>query len=190
MATGGITTLIPDQFENAVKADKDIRVVVMDGGGNDILVADTLMFPNGADCKESGMPESNPDCKKILDLAVAAATKLMMQAATDGIRDVLYFYYPDVPSGTLLGGANPVAVLNFARPGAKASCDGAEAMTGGKLRCHWVELTDVFKGHPDWFAAGDIHPTPEGSAAMAKKMNDVMKQDCLAQPVSSGCCEP
>ena len=192
MATGGIDSSnnVPQQYAKAVRADKDIRFMLLDGGGNDILVADTLMFPRGAECKESGSPESNPDCKKILDLAVDAATKLMMQAANDGVRDVLYFYYPDVPKGTLLGGADPVAVLNYARPGAKASCDNAEMMSAGKLRCHWVELTDVFKGHADWFALADIHPTPEGSAAMAKKMNEVMKAGCLAQPESSGCCEP
>jgi hypothetical protein len=192
MATGGIdaSNNVPQQYAKATRADKDIRFVLMDGGGNDILVPDTAMFPGGGDCKNSGMPESNPDCKKILDLATAASAKLMMQEAADGIRDVLYFYYPDVPTGTLLGGSAPVAVLNYARPGAKATCDNAEMMTGGKLRCHWVELTDVFQGHPDWFASGDIHPTPEGSAAMAKKMVQVMKDNCLAQPESSGCCEP
>jgi hypothetical protein len=48
----------------------------------------------------------------------------------------------------------------------------------------------VFEGHPDWFADDGIHENELGSAAMAKEVLKVAKATCVAQPASSGCCEP
>jgi len=103
---------------------------------------------------------------------------------------VVYFYYPHVPTGTLLGGDNPNAILDKALPQVKAFCEGVEAKTSGKTRCHFLDLVPVFEGHTDWFVAGDIHENSSGSAAMAKAVWGLMKDKCLGQPESSGCCEP
>lgn len=51
MASGGIS-FIPPQFDQALAADPDICVVVMDGGGNDILVPNAFMLGSG-DCKQT-----------------------------------------------------------------------------------------------------------------------------------------
>jgi hypothetical protein len=189
MGSGGIG-LIPPQLDQAVSADPNIIAVVMDGGGNDILVADTAQFPQGAECKQSAMSPSIPDCQKIVQKAADSAVALMNTAAEKGIRDVVYFSYPHVPEGTLVGGAFPNAILDYALPLMKATCDGAYARTGGRLRCHFLDLIPVFDGHPDWFAFTDIHPTPAGSQGMAKAVWKVMKDACIAQPASSGCCTP
>jgi hypothetical protein len=114
----------------------------------------------------------------------------MMHAADKGVKDVVYFFYPHVPEPTTIGGQHPNAILDYALPKAKAMCDGAEAMTGGKLRCHFIDLVPVFAGKTGMFAMGDIHENPTGSAAMAKEVWRVMKDSCIAQPESSGCCEP
>jgi hypothetical protein len=51
-------------------------------------------------------------------------------------------------------------------------------------------MVPVFEGHADYFAPSDIHPNPAGSKAMAAAIWEKMKQDCIAQPESSGCCTP
>jgi lysophospholipase L1-like esterase len=51
-------------------------------------------------------------------------------------------------------------------------------------------MIPVFDGHPEYFAFADIHPNSTGSQAMAKAVVKVMKDACIAQPASSGCCTP
>jgi hypothetical protein len=189
MASGGLG-LIPPQFDQALAADPNIIAVVMDGGGNDILVPDTVQFPQGGECKQSLVSPTIPDCQKIVQKALDKSVELMNLAADKGVKDVVYFFYPHVPDGTLVGGAHPNVILDYALPKVKATCDEAYARTGGRMRCHFLDLIPVFDGHPDWFAFTDIHPTPAGSAAMAKEIWAIMKNNCIAQPASSGCCAP
>jgi GDSL-like Lipase/Acylhydrolase family len=189
MGSGGIG-LIPPQFDQAVAADPNIIAVIMDGGGNDILVPDTAQFPQGADCKQNAMSPMIPDCQKIVQKAVDKSLELMNTAAEKGVKDVVFFSYPHVPDGTLVGGAHPNAILDYALPMVKATCDAARVRTGGRLTCHFLDLVPVFDMHPEYFAFTDIHPNPTGSQAMAKAVWALMKDACIAQPASSGCCEP
>jgi len=114
----------------------------------------------------------------------------MLTMASKNVRDIVYLFYPHVPEGTSLGGTHPNAILEYALPIAKAICDGAEAKSAGKLRCHFLDLTPVFAGKTGVFAAGDIHENAAGSALMATAVWQMMQDNCMAQPASSGCCEP
>ena len=187
MGSGGLG-LIPPQLDQALAADPNIKVAILDGGGNDILLPDTLQFPQGGNCKNDLNAANIPDCQKIVQKALDSATALMKRAAAAGIQDVVYFFYPRVPEGTLLGGAHPNAILEYALPKVKALCASAYSVTGGRLACHFVDMIPVFSGHPEWFVPGDIHPNAQGSAAMAQAVWSAMQNDCIAQPAASGCC--
>ena len=71
---------------------------------------------------------------------------------------------------------------DFAHGGHAKFCLGEAAFT---QRDH-----ALFAGHADWFAPTDIHENPTGSNAIAHAVVDTMKAHCVAQPASSGCCEP
>jgi hypothetical protein len=190
LGSGGIGS-IPAQLDQALVEDKNIIASVMDGGGNDVLIP-AATWPGGADCKNRADAASLQVCKDIIDTAIEAGRKMMVKAGDNGIRDVVYFFYPHVPEGTLIGGAHPNAILDYALPKAKALCDGAEAETGGKMRCHFVDTIPIFAAQKpaDVFASGDIHENSKGSALIAKAVYQTMKDNCIAQPASSGCCEP
>jgi hypothetical protein len=185
MGSGGIG-FIPDQFDSSIKKDADAHTIVMDGGGNDILVADPSidLFH---ECQDTGS-STKPNCQKIVKMAIDAATKLMDRMVAAGIRDVVYFFYPHVPANTLLSGPNPDEILDYALPMVRDFCEGREAATGGKLRCKFVDLVPVFAGHMDWFNS-DIHENSLGSAAIAKTLWGVMKDQCIGQKTGAGCCE-
>jgi hypothetical protein len=189
MTAGGIAKLIPAQFEDAITADKDILTLVMDGGGNDVLICDQATYSGCDKCKQAGAKQL-PVCLKIVQDTLATFTKLQDRAAMIGVKDIVYFFYPDVPANTPIGGPNPNEIADFAMPMWKATCEGTAQRTGGKLRCHFVDMVPVFKGHDDYFASGDIHPNPMGSAAMAKAIVGKMKEDCVWQDASGGCCAP
>jgi hypothetical protein len=185
MGSGGIG-LIPPLFDTAVMADKDIILVVLDGGGNDLLIP-ALGRP---DCKNMANAASNAGCQAIVTDALAAAKALGIKMGNAGAHDVIFFFYPHVPAPTVLGGSNPNVMLDYALPKAKAFCDNMIMDTEGKLRCWFVDTVPLFEGHAEYFASGDIHENSQGSKLIAKAVVDVMKAHCLGQPVSSGCCKP
>jgi hypothetical protein len=138
---------------------------------------------------------SIPDCQKIVDKALQAGTDLFVHMAQSGVKDTVFFFYPHVPLNTLVGGTDPNGMLDYALPKIKAACDGAYQLSAQlnpakTIRCHFVDMVPVFAGHTDYFAPTDIHPNTNGSKAMAAAIWAKMKQDCIAQPASSGCCAP
>lgn len=191
MATGGLQSVygmyIPMQFDNAMAEDADAHTVLMDGGGNDVLLSFDPEIE--AACKELGAAK-HPACQRVLDRAFEAITALFDRMAKAGIRDVVYFFYPHIPEGRPVGGAHPNEMLDFALPQFRAVCDQAEAQTDGKTRCTFIDMVPVFEGKPvaDWFNA-DIHPTPVGSKAMAQKVWSVMSERCIGQKAGAHCCE-
>ncbi|MDB4986151.1 MAG: hypothetical protein JWN04_1329 [Myxococcaceae bacterium] len=187
MGSGGIG-FIPDLYQASIMRDPDCHTVVMDGGGNDVLVADSSIDPN-KDCETEKSPML-AQCQTIIDKALAAADKMLMKASADGIRDVVYFFYPHVPLNTPVGGPNPNPILDKALPQVRDFCAHVEAKTNGKTRCHFLDLVPVFDGHmPDWYQPFDIHENSLGSAAIAKSIWALMKDNCLGQVSGTSCCE-
>jgi lysophospholipase L1-like esterase len=192
MGSGGIGP-IPEQFDLSILLDPDAHTVLMDGGGNDVLVPDLGLDAFGA-CKETGS-STNENCNMIIQLAIDAASELMNRMASAGIRDVVYFFYPHIPEDRLIGGPHPNEILDYALPKVKKFCDSTVERTNGKLRCTFIDMIPAFKGHdpfkgdaPDWFN-DDIHPNDLGSQAMVNKVWEVMTDKCIGQKDKT-CCEP
>ena len=194
MATGGIGH-IPDQLDTALADNKKIKAVVMTGGGNDILVADTIMFPQAGMCTSTPTAPMIEDCKKIVQAALDEAKALMNKTADAGVRDIIYFFYPHIPGGGLISGPSPNEMLDYALPRAREVCESSLERTNGRMKCTFVDMVPVFMGKTGLFAdavseAGDgVHPNSMGSKVMAKEIWRVMKEGCIGQPSSSGCCQ-
>jgi len=193
MATGGLGR-IPDQLPMAIAANPNIKAIVMTGGGNDILVADTVMFPDAVNCTSVADSPTIADCQTIVQKALEVAESLMDDAADAGVRDVVYFFYPHIPGGGLISGPMPNPILDYALPRARDVCNSSLERTEGRMKCHFVDMVPVFEGKTGLFAdavseAGDgVHPNSMGSKEMAKEIWRVMKEECVGQPSSAGCC--
>ena len=186
MASGGILGFIPPQLTSALA--QPIKLLIMDGGGNDILICDAGKYPGcGTTCKSPGSSTAKI-CTDIVQAATDAATALMQKASDAGVRDVIYFFYPHLPGAN----AGYTEILDYSEPLAKAKCDGAAARTNGKLTCHFVDTAKPFdaNGGTVNIAADSIHPAQSGQNIIAKEITNVMKAACLGQPASSGCCTP
>jgi len=188
MGSGGIG-LIPDQLDFALADDPNIIAGIMTGGGNDVLVPG-IEWPGGGDCKNSSALPPTEVCQQITETAFDAARDLMMRSADAGMRDVVYFFYPEVPAPTLIGGDSPNTILGWTYPMVEDLCNSTEEVTGGRLRCHFLDTRPIFDGHPDYFAPTDIHPNSAGSDALTKAIAALMRDRCIAQSPDSGCCEP
>ncbi len=203
MAAGGIPVspppgiqFVPQQFDpEALQADPDIKLVIMNGGGNDFMLP-----PAGSpDCKNMADSPTNAACVKIMTDAMDAATKLVTRMYEVGVRDVIYFFYPHLPSvKNGLGGTESNVMMDFAYPKVQALCESALSRSNGQLRCHFIDLRGPFEatgsaaGPGPWtnFVADGVHPTDAGQAISAQQIKNVMDESCLGKPESSGCCEP
>jgi lysophospholipase L1-like esterase len=193
MASGGVCTgvygNVPDQDAAAIAAQPNLKFVIMDGGGNDILICDAAAYPGcSTACKSSGS-STQKVCTDIVDKAMSTAQQLMLDAAAAGVEDVIYFFYPHLP-GTNAGYSE---ILDYSEPLAKDLCDNAVNLTNGQLHCYFVDLVQPFAaaggdGNPANFAADSIHPSAAGQQIIATEITRVMSDNCLGQ--ASGCCAP
>jgi lysophospholipase L1-like esterase len=169
---------IPSQFDQALQANPDIKLVIMDGGGNDVLVLNR-------NCLNAGS-STDATCQQVVQTAIDVAAQLYQKMSDSGVKDAIYFNYPNLPTTSLLGGPTSNEILNYSYPLTQASCESSFATTG--LRCHFIDLRPVFEGHADYIGFDGVHPTAAGQAAIAGAIQQKMQSACLGQ--TSGCCSP
>jgi lysophospholipase L1-like esterase len=150
------TGAIPMQFDRAVAASP-VKVVLMDGGGNDLLFG-----------TDRCMGSYDTRCKEVVDVV----HELFMKMKADGVKDVVYFFYPD-PMGI---GANIKPAMDILRPEMQKECEGST-----DVRCVWVDQRESWEGNYSTFTSDGIHPTEAGAMASAKQIWDAMVANCIAQ---------
>lgn len=163
---------IPGQWPQAKGANKNIQVVVMDGGGNDVLI-------NNMQCENMGA-DKDPTCQMVVANSLAAGKMMMMDMKASGVTEVVYFFYPHPP----IGGAD---IDDYTIPMLKDVCAGLSDST---FQCRVVDTVPIFMGHDDWYAPDGIHANDTGEQAIADAIWKQLKDDCAAQAESSGCCTP
>lgn len=184
LATGGVG-LISDQWapakQAAMAAGTSVKFVVMDGGGNDVLLGNQKCLDNGQ------MRDQDPGCQKTVKDATMVGMMLEQKMKMDGVGQAVYFFYPHVPAGGW-------DVLDYSLPMAKATC---ESLNDEKYQCYFVDTREAFQGAGNTGQAmanligpDGIHPNAAGDDVLADLIWKTMKEHCMAQPASSGCCTP
>lgn len=146
--------LLLDRYA-AAQGESPVKVVIMNGGGSDLLLRtcpDTI----------------TADCPLIVEV-VAGANRLLSQMATDGVEDVVWFYYPNPMDAQLL------AELDVLKPLLEAACANAP------VSCHWVDLGPIFEGRYAEYMQSDFVPTAAGAKAAAAALWSTMERECIAQ---------
>ena len=175
--TPNIPEQYPDVVADARRRGGKLKVVIMDGGGNDVLIGKRECL----NPKSVAEAASTPVCVKVVDDALASGQELFEQAATDGVQAVVFFFYPHLPKDSLLGGPNANNVLDYSAPRIKEWCDSQT-----KMPCYFVDMRPAFDDpkNPGWprpglIAFDGIHPTLEGSKVLAAEVWKVMQTKCI-----------
>ncbi len=164
---GTVSTQIKNQWDaNKSPAPK---FVVMDGGGNDILIGAPQCITASGD---------DPTCQGIVDMANATMLSILQDEKASGVKGVVYFFYPHTPIAS--GGT----VVDYSLPKAKANCD---SVSDDTFQCVFVN-TQPALDDPGYYL-DRIHPTANGGPdVLAGLVWDAMKSHCIGQ--TSGCCAP
>lgn len=145
---------IANQYAAAV-AEAPVKVVIMDGGGADLLLGSCATL--------------TPDCPLIAD-AVAAAGDLIAAMGDGGVQQIVYVFYPDYEDPALR------AEMDVLRPLLADTCAASSAP------CHWVDLRPAFEGHvAEYMDASGVLPNAAGAEASAGAIWAVMQEHCVAQ---------
>jgi hypothetical protein len=160
--------LIPPEWYDDAKSLKP-TFIVMDGGGNDVLLWHSECLNDGA--------SQDTGCQQVVKDATDVARMMMDDMIATSVKQILYFFYPNVPAG----GAD---ITNYAYPMAKEQC---EARSDATFECTMVDMRPVFMGHNDWFMVDGIHPLAPGMDAMGDTIWGVMKDHCMAQTEAQNC---
>lgn len=188
---------IPYQYDPMAKTDtavmnpKDIKVIIMDGGGNDVLIGDNSC--------ETTAPPGNTSCTTTIENAISKAKSLMQEMVSDGVGTIVYLFYPHLDpagGGILLTPAPTVnEALDYAYPLAESVCCGSSftstasnytctgtPVAGASTKCLFVDTRPAFEGHlSDYIKDDHVHPSPVGAQVMADLVWNAMKASCIAQ---------
>jgi hypothetical protein len=152
-ATQVLTGAIPGQFDSAVRADPNIKTVVMTGGGNDILLSGA-----GADCETGG-----PNCTAQLDKIAKALDTLWDKMSKAGVQDVVHVMYSAAAVKS-----NPVKNLPAHNERIRQMCQSHPPM-----RCFQLN-TDALAVQ---LRADGIHPTDAEYDKIGKAAFDLMVKE-------------
>jgi hypothetical protein len=163
------------QYDTEHELDPDIKVVIANGGGNDVLVTDRSCLLEA--------PPSNAGCTATIENALEHARKLMEKAEADGVEHLVYFFYPHEPTFGLFQGDAPTIneSLDYTEPMARALCEGSPI-------CTFVSLSEAAGDSPGsgyvdrgYHDLDGTHPSPAGSKFFAAAIWAKMVEHCIAQ---------
>ena len=195
MNNGSLQFNIPYQYENQALTDltvmnpATIDTIIMDGGGNDVLIDDQSCLTSA--------PPGNTGCVTEIQGVVTRATSLLQEMASKGVKHIVYFFYPhlDPAGGGLLPTPSPDVnvTLDYAYPLAEQLCCGTtftstatsytcSGNTSG-TQCIFIDTRPAFEGHvADYIKTTDhVHPTPAGAQVIANLIWQTMMDNCIAQ---------
>jgi hypothetical protein len=186
---------IPYQFDPmaltdlAVMNPSDIKVVIMDGGGNDVLI--------GNNSCETTAPPTNLSCVTTVQNAIDMAQTKMQEMAQKGVQKIVYFFYPHLSTagGGILQTPAPAVndSLDYAYPLAEKICCGSSftssltnySCSGQPVAgtdCVFIDTRPAFEGHlSDYIKSDNVHPTQAGATVISNLIWEQMQAHCIAQ---------
>jgi len=153
--TGGIVArAINLQYADAKATDSNITTIVMDGGGNDILIP--AMTGDFYGCRTRWWRSSiSSSCKNLVNNVYVDAVNLLNTMDADGVQNVVYLGYYELPRDN----ANLTAAVNYGDQKLGEACANTTA------NCTFVDPRGTIPAN--YVLDDDIHPTSEGSQVLA-----------------------
>ncbi|MFP2933167.1 hypothetical protein ACLESO_50080 [Pyxidicoccus sp. 3LG] len=156
---GLITPSIRGQFELAESDNPNSHIVVMDGGGNDILIP-TISLADPYDCKTQWYEfgRLSQRCREYIDDIYVEVADLLNDMSTSGVTDVVYLGYYHLKGG-LLGADDLDEAVDYGDQVLAAACSNAV------VDCAFVDPRPVITNAD--IKSDGVHPATSGSNKIA-----------------------
>jgi len=163
LSGGALSTAVDQQYADAKATDPNISTIVMDGGGNDILIPAMTFDRYG--CRTRWYRRNiSSSCKGLIEDQYVIAVNLLNQMNTDGVDGIVWLGYYELPRGN----ANLTQALNYGDDLLGYACD-----TATSANCSFVDPRGTVPASQ--VESDDIHPTPEGSVNLANQIWPVLQ---------------
>lgn len=155
LAGGIISNSVKKQYSDARNTDSNIETIVMNGGGNDILIPAKALDPYG--CRTRWYrPNISNRCVGLIENIYVDAVDLLDDMANDGVSNVLYLGYYH-PKG---GDANLSQAVDVGNSYLEYACGVAT-----NANCSFTASSHVMT--PADLLDDDIHPNATGGNKLA-----------------------
>lgn len=159
---GGPIKTVLEQYDEAKADNPIIRTVIMDGGGNDILIG-----ANATCSVDYGTPLS-AECNAVMDEVLAAAREMFETAVADGVKSVVFQGYYYVRAQKLWQVTD-----EFQDKGIQLANELDAKYPDVKII--YIDPRDHFdRDNQDYLIVDGIHPNAEASAVLANLLWDAM----------------
>lgn len=165
---GGPIKTIEEQY-NEAKADGPIRTVILDGGGNDILIGAM------AKCSADYGAELSAECVAVMDEVLAASERFFEMAVADGVENIVFQGYYYVRYQKLWQVTD-----DFQEKGIKLVQELSNRYPDVKI-IYIDPRTHFDRTNPDYVKADGIHPTDEASSKLANLLWQAMAANGIEQ---------
>ena len=154
LSGGSLARAIDLQYADAKAFNGNINTIVMDGGGNDILIPAMVLDTYG--CRTQWYRKNiTSRCKNLINDVYVTAVNLLNEMDADGVQNVVYLGYYELPRGNAnLGQALEYGVTRI-----------GEACSNSVASCSFVDPRGTIPAN--YVLDDDIHPTVEGSQVLA-----------------------
>lgn len=160
---GGIAApSVFSQYATANSTNGNINTILMDGGGNDILIPAILLDPYGCRTHWWRWWPSNA-CYNLIEDQYYNAVDLLNTMDADGVQNVVWLGYYELPRGN----ANLTQALNYGDDLLGYACE-----VSSSANCQFVDPRGTVPASQ--VESDDIHPTPAGSVNLANQIEPVL----------------
>jgi len=149
---------VVDQYARARNDDPDIRTVVMNGGGNDILIPAIALDPHRCKTRWYQFGRLSSKCKALIDDIYVEVVDMLNEMAADGVDNVVYLGYYYTKNG-LFRLANMKEAVDYGTPRLGEACANSVA------NCVYVDPRSTIVNSDIIFDG--IHPNSGGSEKLA-----------------------
>lgn len=154
----GLAPSVVEQYEGAREDNANISTVVMDGGGNDILIPAVALDPHNCKTQWYQFGRLSSKCKAFIDDIYIEAVNFLNEMEADGVDNVVYLGYYYTKNGLLLLDSLEEAVDYGDQALARACSNSTVNCTFVDPRSTIVDDDILFDG---------IHPNSSGSQKLA-----------------------
>ena len=160
---GLLAPSVISQYNTAKSTNPNINTILMDGGGNDILIPATLFDPYGCRTRWWRRNISNACVNLIIDQYIVQVN-LLNQINADGVDDVVWLGYYELPRGN----SNLTKALNLGDDLLGYGCE-----VSSNANCSFVDPRGTVPASQ--VLSDDIHPTVAGSVNLANQIWPVLQ---------------